>query len=322
MPPVIWAFLAFIATALVIIIVGFGITRESEVARTRLKKLTSEPQEEKSKPRSEYQASAKREDMLPTVTRFLTARKFTERLYIELAAAGLPLRPSEFVGILAASVILSQILAVIIARSIIVYVLFAILGVGIPIAVVKVLQQKRKALFDAQIVDALILIASSIRSGFSFLRAMQMVAQEMPPPIATEFERVINEVNIGRSMEDALRMSVQRVKSYDFDLVVTAVLIHLQIGGNLADILETIAETIRERMRIAGEIRTLTAEGRISGVALVLIPIFLGVILTLINPSYMGTLFYEDIGRILLATAAILQILGWIVIKRMLVLEY
>ncbi|MDI6827498.1 MAG: type II secretion system F family protein, partial [Armatimonadota bacterium] len=290
MPPIIWAVLAFIATALVIIIVGFGITRESEVARTRLKKLTSKPQEEISKPRSEYQASAKREDMLPTVTRFLTARKFTERLYIELAAAGLPLRPSEFVGILAASVIISQILAVIIARSIIVYAIFAILGVGIPIVVVKVLQQKRKALFDAQIVDALVLIASSIRSGFSFLRAMQMVAQEMPPPIATEFERVINEVNIGRSMEDALKMSVQRVKSYDFDLVVTAVLIHLQIGGNLADILETIAETIRERMRIAGEIRTLTAEGRISGVALVLIPIFLGVLLSLINPSYMSTL--------------------------------
>lgn len=144
MPPVIWAVLAFIATALFIIIVGFSITRESEVARTRLKKLTSEPQEEISKPQSEYQASAKREDMLPTLTRFLTARKFTERLYIELAAAGLPLRPSEFVGILAASVIISQILAVIIARSIIVYAIFAILGVGIPIVVVKVLQQNAK----------------------------------------------------------------------------------------------------------------------------------------------------------------------------------
>ncbi|MDH7480975.1 MAG: type II secretion system F family protein [Armatimonadota bacterium] len=320
MPPFVWALLAFAATALVVILIGFAVTRESAEARTRLRQLTTGPKEER--PSVEFKAPAEKRDMLPTVTRFLNARNLTERLYVELAAAGLPLRPSEFVGIVAASVLISQILGAIVARNLIVYFVFAILGASIPFFVVKVLQQKRRAMFDSQIVDALVLIASSIRSGFSFLRALQMVAQEMPPPISTEFERIISEVNVGRSMEDALRGSVQRVKSYDFDLVVTAVLIHLQIGGNLADILETIAETIRERMRIAGEIKTLTAEGRISGIALVLIPIFLAVVLTLINPSYMHTLFYEDIGRILLVVAAVFQLLGWLVIKRLLVLEY
>jgi tight adherence protein B len=319
MSPLVWAVLAFIATAVIIILVGFAVTSQSARAGARLRDLTGPAVP--AQPAPKYYAAG-REDMLPTVTRFLSARKLTEGLYAELASAGLPVRPSEYVGVIAAAVILSQIIAVLVMPTILGHALFAVFGLATPITVVKSLQQKRRIMFDNQIVDALILIASSIRSGFSFLRAMQMVAQEMPPPISIEFERIINEVNIGRPMEDALRASVQRVKSYDFDLVVTAVLIQLQVGGNLADILETIADTIRDRMRISGEIRTLTAEGRISGIALVLIPVFLGVVLTILNPGYMHTLFYEKVGHYMLAGAAVLQIVGAWIIKRMLVLEY
>ncbi|MGB9587962.1 MAG: type II secretion system F family protein, partial [Armatimonadota bacterium] len=155
-------------------------------------------------------------------------------------------------------------------------------------------------------------------SGFSFLRAMQMVSKEMQPPISKEFERAINEMNVGRPLEDALRGIATRVKSYDFDLVVTAVTIQHQVGGNLADVLEAIAATIRERLRIQGEIRALTAEGRISGIVLIALPIGLAILLTLLRPGYMGTLFQESIGRLMIAIAAVLQIVGALVIHRML----
>jgi len=319
MSPLAWAVVAFVVTAGVIILFGLGITRQTTRERSRLRDLTGPAKPVEPEPRHYY---AGRRDLLPALTRFLSARNFTERLYVELASAGLPVRPSEWVAIVAGAIIVSLIIASFVMPSALGYLMFAIIGFATPVLVVKALQQKRRAMFDSQIVDALTLMASSIRSGFSFMKAMQMVAQEMSPPISVEFERVINEINIGRQTEDALRASVERVKSYDFDLVVTAVLIQLQVGGNLADVLETIAETIRERMRIAGEIRALTAEGRVSGVALVLIPVFLGVVLTIINPTYMHVLLYEKVGHYMLVAAGVLQVIGALIIRKMLVLEY
>jgi tight adherence protein B len=165
------------------------------------------------------------------------------------------------------------------------------------------------------------LMSSSLRSGFSFLRAMQMVAQEMPSPISQEFDRIIGEVKVGRPLEDALRGSVARIRSYDYDLAVTAVLIQHHVGGNLAEILETIAGTIRERIRIIGEMRALTAEGRISGIVLVLLPIVLAAILSTLNPVYMSVLIKETAGHYLIGLAVLFQIIGSLIIRRMLVLD-
>lgn len=262
-----------------------------------------------------------RQDMMPTLTSILSGRQVTEKLYSELASAGIPIRPSEFLGIITGSVILSQLLASLLIKGIGGYLLVAGIFALLPFLVLKTMQQKRREAFDAQIVDALMMISSSLRSGFSFLRAIQMVSQELPPPISQEFQRIINEVNVGRSMEDALRAAVTRVKSYDFDLVVTAVLIQLQVGGNLADILDTIAGTIRERTRINGEVKALTAEGRISGVVLVMMPVAMAGILLVINPPYIKTLITEPIGPYLICTAVILQVIGGIIIKKMLVLD-
>ena len=262
-----------------------------------------------------------REDAMPTVTKLLSGYRLTQNLYVQLSSAGLPIRPSEFIGIVAGSLILSQFLAILIVRSLLGYVLFAVIAVAIPLIVLKSLQYKRRMAFDTQLVDALLMMASSLRSGFSFLRAMQMVSQEMSPPISLEFARVISEVNVGRPLEDALRNVVTRVKSYDFDLAVTAVLIQHQVGGNLADILETIAGTIRERVKIIGEIRALTAEGKISGVILVLLPIFLAAFLISVHPTYISELINEPIGRYLAVTAIALQIIGTLIIKKMLLLD-
>jgi tight adherence protein B len=304
----------FVGTFVVFLLIGMLATGGSRSAGSRLREMTAPP-----KPATGPQPeTARRSDTMPILTRALSGRHLTEQLYIGLAAAGLPIRPSEFVGIMIGSVIFWQLIAMLIAKNILGHVLFAIVGVGLPIAVLRVMQQKRRTAFDNQIVDALMLISSSLRSGFSFLRALQMVAQEMPPPISKEFERVIQEVNVGRPMEDALRAVVARVRSYDFDLVVTAVLIQLQVGGNLADVLETIASTIRERVRIMGEMRALTAEGKMSGLVLVLLPITLGLVLVALNPPYMAVLIHEKVGHFLIGVAAVLQIVGGLVIRKQL----
>ena len=308
---------ACICTFGVILLIGLTIAGRPKNVGARLRELTST--EAASAPLSPSRIS--REDAIPLLTRMLTGRRMTERMYVELSAAGLPIRPSEFIGILAGSVILSQMFAWAAAHTIVGHLVLGIIGVALPMMVVKSLQRKRRLAFDGQIVDALVMMSASFRSGFSLLRAMQMVAQEMPAPISKEFERVVNEVGVGRPLEEALRASVARVGSYDFDLVVTAIVIHLQVGGNLAEILETIADTIRERAKVMGEMRALTAEGRISGLVLVILPIALAVVLYAKRPEYMATLINDPIGPSLICTAAALQVVGVLIMRRMLTLD-
>ncbi len=261
------------------------------------------------------------EDRLPTVTRLLSAHNLAERLQSEISAAGLMLRPSEYIAITICTVLVLQIIPLFFLNNIIAIIGFAILGIALPYLFLKSLQAKRKTAFNTQLVGSLTMIASSLRSGFSLLRSMQMVAQEMPPPISREFDRIINEVDIGRSLEDALRESVSRVKSYDYDLLVTAILINQQVGGNLAEILEIIANTIRERLQILGEMRALTAEGRISGVILVILPLVLAGIIAVLNPPYLLTLITEPIGKYLIVAAVVLQITGGFLIKKILTVD-
>jgi tight adherence protein B len=314
---IIWASGVFVLVIGIVLFVDMFVSRARMNARLRqLSGIHPVPQP------IPASAGTDRVDSMPTVTKWLSGRHLTEALYTELAAAGLPIRPSEFLGIVAGSVILFQVIGLLFARSILSIVVLGVVSIAIPFMVIKYLQHRRRAEFGRQIVDALMLLVSSLRSGFSMLKGMQMIAQEMPPPISQEFGRAVSEVNVGRSLEDALRSIVARTKNYDFDLVTTAVLIQLQVGGNLADILETIAETIRERIRINGEVNALTAEGRISGVVLVLLPIGLGTALTFINPGYMSVLLHETIGHYLIAGAVMLQVLGALIIKKMLDLDF
>ena len=313
---IVWAAVSFLGVLILVGIIFLLATAGSRSTSVRLEKLTS-PAPRPIAPPGRPGAR----DSMPTISALLSGRELTERLYLQLSSAGLRMRPSEFVGITAGSFIFSQIIGLALGGHVLLSIGLAVLGIGIPIAVLKFLQGKRQRAFDAQLVDALMMIASSLRSGFSFLRGMQIVAQEMPAPVSEEFERVINEVGVGRTMEDSLRNMVARMQSYDLDLAVTAILIQLQVGGNLSEMLETIAATIRERVRIFGEMRALTAEGRLSGWVLVAIPIILGFALTVINPLYMSFLFKETLGHYLIGAAVFLQIIGGLVIKRMLVLD-
>lgn len=167
-----------------------------------------------------------------------------------------------------------------------------IAGLFGPRIFVSVRQNKRLNDFNNQLSDILNLWVNSLRAGYSVPQAMEAVAKEAPPPANVEFKRVVAEISIGVPMEIALENMISRIESEDLDLVFTAVNIQREVGGNLAEILDTISETIRERVRIKGEIRTLTASGRATGTIIGLLPIGLAILLMVINPQYMGQLFF------------------------------
>jgi len=170
--------------------------------------------------------------------------------------------------------------------------------------------------FNKQLPDTIVLLSNSLRAGSSFLQSIELVSREGAPPMSEEMGRVVREVNLGLGMEEALANLVRRIKSDDLDLMVTAIGIQQQVGGNLAEILDTIAFTIRERVRIKGDINTLTAQGRGSGYLVAFLPIGLGVALNAINPAFMQPLFTETIGRILIAVGAVMMTIGFLAIRK------
>ena len=170
--------------------------------------------------------------------------------------------------------------------------------------------------FNKQLPDTIVLLSNSLRAGSSFLQSIELVSREGAPPMSEEMGRVVREVNLGLGMEEALANLVRRIKSDDLDLMVTAIGIQQQVGGNLAEILDTIAFTIRERVRIKGDINTLTAQGRVSGYLVAFLPIGLGAALNAINPAFMQPLFTETIGRILIAVGAVMMTIGFLAIRK------
>lgn len=179
----------------------------------------------------------------------------------------------------------------------------------------------RQKAIETQLPDALNIMASSLQSGYSLLQSMEVIAEEMPPPVATEFGRVVRETSVNISLEDALANLLERVASDDLDLVVTAILIQRQVGGNLAEVLQKISHTIRERGRILGELRTQTAQGRASGWVISLLPVVLLGLIYLIDTEYVLPLFTHPLGRLMLGVAAAMEVTGMLVIRKMVDLE-
>lgn len=167
----------------------------------------------------------------------------------------------------------------------------AVLISFVPDMYVNSMAKRRLKSFGNQLGDTIGMVANSLRSGYSFLQSMELVSREAPAPMSQEFRRVVQEVGLGLSTSQALDNLLKRVPSDDLDLLITAVNIQQEVGGNLAQILETIGHTIRERVRIKGEVQVLTAQGRISGYVITGLPIALAIFITLMNPSYMAPLF-------------------------------
>jgi tight adherence protein B len=182
-------------------------------------------------------------------------------------------------------------------------------------------QRKRMRRFNNQLGDTIMLLSNALKAGHSFAQALASVAKNANPPINEEFGRATREIALGINVDDALNHMVDRNKSEDFDLMVTAVQIQRVVGGNLAEILDTIAFTIRERIRIQGEIRTLTAQARTSGIIITLLPFALAVALAFISPSYFGPFLSDPLGHIMIGIGVISIAIGAAAIQKIVKIE-
>jgi tight adherence protein B len=255
------------------------------------------------------------------ISRLFTPKKLLDSVEADLIQADVALKPEEMISInIAAAVLPSLFAALILHNTFLAIILFPI-GAYAPLVFLKNAKTKRSKKFNDQLGDALGIMANSLRAGFSFLQTMDSLSKELPEPICTEFGRALKEMRLGTPTEDALKNMVRRVRSDDLELVVTAVNIQRQVGGNLAVILDNIAGTINERVRMKGEIKTLTAQGRISGMIISLLPVILIVFISLINPQYMSVLYSTPIGIALLIAAAISEGIGIILIRKIVNVE-
>lgn len=241
---------------------------------------------------------------------------YTKQIELELQKGDLPLRGYEFLFIIAFSTIGAVWLLFILNPNLISMVVAGMLGFFTPLIFLRVKQQSKVNRFNGQIGDALVLISNSLKAGYGFLQAMEMVAKEMAPPIQTEFGRVLQEINLGVTTEEGLYRLTSRVNSQDLDLIVTAMLIQRQSGGNLSEILDNIAHTIRERIRIKGEVKALTAQGRLSGFIIGSMPVAIGLFLLLVNPKYVTQLFSDPRGQFMVGYAVVAEVIAVLIISK------
>ncbi len=197
----------------------------------------------------------------------------------------------------------------------------AIVGFYAPQLWISKRRETRSKKLEEQLPEALTMISNSLKAGFGLLQSLDLAADQLSHPVATELAQTVHETNIGSSMDDAFIALSERCKSYDLDMVVTAVLVQRTSGGNLAEILENVSATMRERVRIRGEITTLTAQQSLTGLVIGLMPVGVGLLFLLVSPEYISPLFTETVGKVALAVALVLETVGIMVIRRILAIE-
>ena len=257
-------------------------------------------------------------EVVVSLERAITRQSFGKRVATDLARANIKLTVSEFILLSAALIVLGILLGALLVRQlwIIGAVAGGLLGFFLPRTFLKFRQTRRLHAFNDQLGDAITLLANSLRSGYSLLQSMEMVARELPPPMNEEFQRVTREIGLGLSTQEALNNLLRRIESDDLDMMITAINIHHEVGGNLSEILDTIGHTIRERVRIKGEIRTLTSMARYSGYLVSILPIAVAGLLFVMNPDYMSGLWEDACGVQMIVLSAIGMFTGWIIIRR------
>lgn len=301
------------ALILILLIVGVVVTIVSE------RSLVDERlgQFEKDEEAREAQQAAVRSIVTDWLNRRVASSSMGDRIARELARADLKLKVAEYYALVVISTVGAGLVAFLLQPNIwyISFAIGAVIGFFLPRFYVRRQQVARIRKFDDQLGDMLNLMVNGLRAGYSIMQAMEAVSRELPSPISDEFRRVVQEMQIGIPMEKALDNLLRRIPSDDLDFVITAINVQREVGGNLSEILDTISFTIRERVRIKGEIRVMTANVRASGGILSLIPIGLALALWFISPEYIGQFFAENgiIDQPLCGIMAIAVIVGLIV---------
>jgi tight adherence protein B len=257
-------------------------------------------------------------EVVVSLDRAIAEQSFAKRVATDLARANLKFTVVEFMLLSVAAVAGGMVLGAVAMRRLWIVGAAAggVIGFILPRFLMKLRQSRRLNAFNDQLGDTITLLANSLRSGYSLLQSMEMVGRELPPPMNEEFQRVTREIGLGLSNEEALNNLLRRIQSDDLDMMITAINIHHEVGGNLAEILDTIGHTIRERVRIKGEIRTLTAMARYSGYLVSILPVAVAGLLFVMNPDYMSGLWEDPCGVQMIVLSAIGMFVGWIIIRR------
>jgi tight adherence protein B len=245
----------------------------------------------------------------------------TQKLELELMRADMQITVEELLIIKVLFSSALSFLAFAIFKDLVVPLIVFILVWNLPKLIITSKKKERIKIFDSQLTEGLMIISNALKAGYSFLQALAMAAEETPDPFSKEFKKMLKEMTLGITEEEALRSLLIRMESEDLKLVMNAILIQKDIGGNLSEILDNIGETIRERQKIKGELKTLTAQGRLSGIIVVMIPIFLGGTIYLLSKDYMLLLFTTPMGIAMVSFSAFSQLIGIFMIKKIVDIE-
>lgn len=301
---------------------GTMLTRRRSILENRLKRyfLQAPVQEEAGdKPMKEQKPLASR--LISQLGERFAGRAFVSRWQKALEEAGVPLKPEEYFAvklIVGGGILL---LSAMLGMNVLLFLFLGLIGYKLPDIELKRRKEKRLQRCAAQLPDALGSMATSMRAGFSFMQALQMISREVPDPLGPEFAKTLREMSFGVSVEDALERLTERLPNPDLEMVVMALLIQRSTGGNLAELLDSVQETIRERVRIKEEMRALTAQGRASAVIVTLLPIVLGLFFQLMDPEYFSPMLKHLLGWVMIAYALVSGVIGWVVLKKMIRIE-
>jgi tight adherence protein B len=296
--------------SLVILVIGFILSRRADESFIERRLGIGEPEPARSadEGRGTFIADA--------INRALARQGVGAYIATQLARANLKFTVGEFIALDIILIMGAGVGAFLWRRDLIVTAIAVVVGFAGPWVYVTLMRGQRLRAFNDQLSDTLNLMVNSIRAGYSILQAMEAVSEEMGPPVSIEFGRVVKEVQLGLTLEQSLDNMLRRITSDDLDMMITAIKVQREVGGNLAEVLDSISYTIRERVRIKGDIRSLTAYGRGAGQLLTAVPIILSVIIYLITPDFMSLLFTDPCGWMMIGFSVAGIVVGYIVISK------
>ncbi|MBI0577628.1 type II secretion system F family protein [Neobacillus cucumis] len=242
----------------------------------------------------------------------------TEKMLVE---AGSGLRPEEFFALRLLASAGSGLFTAFLGLPWFLSAIAVIFGYAIPHYFMKQKRKKRLTRLSYQLIEVLGMMANSMRAGFSFMQAMQLVGKEISDPLGPEFDRIVRQAGLGMPLEDVFEELIDRLPNKELEVVVQAILAQRKSGGNLAELLETMEETIRGRVRVLEELNTLTAQGRMSSWIITLLPIGLGLYLTFVSKDYFSPMLHHPLGWAMLTIGSVFIIIGWVVIQKIIRIE-
>jgi tight adherence protein B len=258
---------------------------------------------------------------LGQVERRISHRAFAESIRTDLARADLSITVSEYLFMRLFAVLGGFAIGYLIQRDLLSGLILGVVGFYAPVFYIRRRKSRRLRMFNQQLPDVLDHLVGSLRAGYGLLQAVEWIGKQLPDPAGAEFDRVVREVRLGRSLREALDSLLRRNDSDDLAMIITAINVQHEVGGNLANILEIVAHTIRERVRIVGEIQVLTAQQRYSGYVLMAMPIILGLVIYIINPEYEKQLFAPGATLCLPIGAVIMMVLGFLIMRKIIEIE-